>query len=102
MNFDYAASLTRVRDARNKRSRVNITKKFIETLRRENRSLPMFDVYREMQQQHSSVSDDCYSNQLLRMHCSNEASRGRVAKRVNGNGNCLFNSASVALIGMLL
>lgn len=100
MSFDYAASLTRVRDARNKRSRVSITKRFIETLRREHRSLPMFNVHSEMQKQHSSLSDDYYSNQLLRMHGSNEASRGRVAKRVNGN--CLFNSASVALIGMLL
>ena len=85
MSFDYAASLTRVRDARNKRSRVSITKRFIETLGREHR----FNVHSEMQKQHSSLSDDYYSNQLLRMHGSNKASRGRVAKRVNGNGNCL-------------
>lgn len=99
MNFDYTASLSRVRDARNKRSRVNITKKFFDTLRRENIQLPMFDVNKSLVNSYASLRDDSYSNELLRSHAPNDSVRQLVAKSVNGNGNCLFNSASVALIG---
>ena len=100
MSFDYSAALTRLRDARNKRSRASISKRFIEALRREHRDLSVFDADRIMKQPHSSVQNDRYSNELLRDNAPrNVALQGLVAKSVNGNGNCLFNSASVALIG---
>ena len=85
MSYDYAASLSRVRDARNKRSRDKVTNNFSDTLRREHRSLPMFDDNIERQQEHSTTEDDQYSNQLLRVYNSSEVSRGLLAKRVNGN-----------------
>ena len=97
-----------MRDSRNKRSKVNIiTKRFFDTLKRENKSLPMFDANRSLVRPYASLHDDRYSNEMLKRHAPNDGAdvadngiRGLVAKSVNGNGNCLFNSASVILIGI--
>ena len=99
MSFDYSSALARVSDARSKRSRAKITKKFIDTLRCENRDMPMFDADKLMNQPHSAVKDDCYSNELLRRHAPNFDVQGLVAKYATGDGNCLFNATSTSLIG---
>ena len=101
MSFDYFAALNQVRDgdARSKRGRGDISRKFIEALKREHRYLPMFDTDRAINQEFSCLQDDRTSNELWISHAQNNFSQRLVAKCVNGNGNCLFNATSVALIG---
>ena len=101
MSYDYRAALTVIRDARKKRGKVTLTKKFFDTLRVINHALPAssFNGSLNMIQPHSAVSDDIISNELLRQHVGREIAQDRVAKTVRGNGNCRFNSTSVALIG---
>jgi len=85
--------------ARGKRK--TITTKFIQTLSRENRSMPSFSIPLPATpvQQQVILQDDPYSDRLLIEYGPLEATVGHAAKFVTGNGNCLFNSASVALIG---
>ena len=42
--FNFSASLVRIRDARSKRGRTSISKKFFDTLRKENMWIPEFNV----------------------------------------------------------
>jgi len=98
MNFDYFNSLARISAARSKRSRSCITKRFFDTLRRENSEIPEFEMDRLLVSDH--ISDDLYSDRLLSEFGPHEVGHRRRAKKVTGNGNCLFNAASVALIGM--
>ena len=101
MSYDYTAALTVLRDARRKRGKIIVTKKFFDTLKVANQALPLPSFYTDLivAQPYACVCDDKYSNELLR-HVHQDIAHGRVAKTVTGNGNCLFNAASVALIGM--
>ena len=101
MNFDFSDALRRIRDARSKRKKVSDTKKFFDTLRHINIAMPVFDAnkFSGGSQLYVSARDDDYSNALLQEHGPLDTVQGRVAKMVTGNGNCLFNSASLALIG---
>lgn len=99
--YDYSVALTVIRDARKKRGKVSLTKKFFDTLKVVNREIPassFYDILHQVQP-HSAFGYDYISNELLRQHISREIGRGRVAKSVKSDGNCLFNSVSVALIG---
>ena len=96
--YDYANALGRLRDARCKRG-VRPTKKLIEAVSKVNRSIPPFNEAVVMVQPHSATPDDTYSTLLLKDRGPADVARERVAKLVRGNGNCLFNSASVALTG---
>lgn len=99
MSFDYGSALDRIRDARSKRGKVCFTKKFIDTLKKVNRVLPMFNSRVQLLQPYSETEDDRYSNYLLAQHCRPDLAQALVAKRVTGNGNCVFNSASLSLTG---
>ena len=101
MSYDYSAALTVFRDARRKRGKNIVTKKFFDALKVVNETLPLslFHANLIVVQPHAFICDDVYSNELLRQHVHQDISHGRVAKTVTGNGNCLFNAASVALIG---
>src|SRR5271169_2595204 len=102
MSYQYRAALTVIRDARKKRGKITLTKKFFDTLRVVNQALPAssFCDTLNMIHPHLAVSDDIISNELLRQHVDREIEQDRVAKTGRrGNGNCLFNSTSVALIG---
>src|SRR5271155_3451636 len=103
MSYDYSVALKVLRDARRKRGKISLTKKFYDTLKVINQTLPMCLFYTNLTlvQPHEFICDDSYSNELLKLHVTGDISQGRVAKTVTGNGNCLFNSASVALIGKL-
>ena len=92
MSFSYKAALVCLRDARSKRGRNIVTKKFIDTLKVINRELPMFDVNTPVIDNYSQITDD-YSTQLLQ-----QGLVAGVAKQVSADGNCLFNAVSVALI----
>jgi hypothetical protein len=93
-----------LRDSRKKRGQKDLTKKFFDSLKSIDQVLPMngFSSHITMVQPHSTIENDGYSNQLLHLHASPGAATGRIAKRVSANGNCLFNSASVALIGEVI
>jgi hypothetical protein len=95
--YDFTIALTRMRDSRSKRGST-ITKKFISTIHRKNIALPS-SIFNDalLLSQPLRAADDDYSNYLLQVH--GPALVGRVAKQVTSNGNCLFNSASVAIIG---
>ena len=103
MDFDYDSALTVLGDARSKRSKISLSKRFFDTLRKVNGSLPpsSFNTNLDIVIPHASLRDDSCSNELLRQHVSQDflQLQGRVAKCATGNGNCLFNSVSVALIG---
>ena len=101
MSYDYSAALTVFRDARRKKGKIIVTKSFFDTLNVVNKALPLpvFHTNLIVVQPHISICDDVYSNELLRQHVRHDIAHGRVAKTVTGNGNCLFNAASVALIG---
>jgi hypothetical protein len=94
--YDYGGALKLMRDARAKRG-TSMTRRFIDTVRKITLSLPMYDICPKIVKEYNLTADDDYSNALLRKHGPFEA--GRVAKYVNGNGNCLFNSVSLWLIG---
>ena len=100
MAYDYFQSLRCIRDARNKRSRGNLSKKFFDTLRQENVKLPSFNRNIGLVRPYSLTPDDVYSNSILneQVHLARD---GMVAKSVTGNGNCLFNAVSLALIGKI-
>ena len=95
----YKTSLLALSSARKKRGKISLTKKFFNILKIVNQALPEFDANQSVLQPYTNTADDEYSNTLLKDYSPTEAGRGRVAKHVSGNGNCLFNSASVALIG---
>ena len=101
MSDIYSTSLMLLRDARKKRGKIELTKKFFDTLKCVNQVIPMnrFHEVIQTQQQHETRDDDAYSNKLLMEHSPLDAVPGHCAKVVSSNGNCLFNSASVALIG---
>ena len=101
MSYDYSAALTSLRDARRKRGKIIVTKKFFDTLKVVNQALPLSSFYKDFTvvQTYACICDDKYSNELLRHHVHGDIAHGRVAKTVTGNGNCLFNAVSVALIG---
>ena len=96
LQYDYSGALHLMRNARAKRG-TSMTKKFIDTVRKVNISLPTYDTSPEMVKEYRFTANDDYSNALLEEFGPCEA--GRVAKFVNGNGNCLFNSVSLSLIG---
>ena len=101
-DYDYRGSLCLLRDARKKRGKVELTKKFFDTLKKVNRELPTFAVWSDLPLASTiAAKEDVYSNQVLREHAPGVAGGRRVAKLVSGNGNCLFNSASLSLIGRL-
>jgi len=102
MSFDYSESLGRLRDARTKRKRVSLPKRFFEVTREVIKAMPCLNTYAAELHEYADVENDHYSNELLRAHAPSELSQRRLAKRVTGNGNCLFNSVSVALTGKLL
>ena len=99
MSFDYSAVLIVLRDARKKRGKTFLTKKFFDTLRVVNSALPLSISQLVLTHPYEAIPDHKYSNDLLELHVSLDIRRGRVAKTVTGNGNCLFNSASIALVG---
>ena len=101
MDYDYLGALGLLRDARCKRKNSIVTAKFIEAVRRVNKSLPMLDDHVDLScSLAEEIEDDCYSTALLRKFGPHESSvLNRVAKCVQGNGNCLFNSVSVILTG---
>ena len=93
----YKAALICLRDSRSKRGRNIVTKKFIDAVKVVNRDMPMFDA--SLTTASSSIASqttDLYSNELLKKH---SLTRHGVAKEVKGDGNCLFNAVSVALVG---
>ena len=92
--FDFTSSLRRIQDARAKRG-TKVTRKLINALSRENHDMPSFNHH--VMILNADVPDDDYSNELLTRHGT--LFEERVAKWVTPNGNCLFNSASVALAG---
>jgi len=100
MSFDYSKSLACISAARSKRGRISNTKKFFDTLAKENRIIPSFDSDRSIAGE--NITDDLYSESLLKDYGPLDAGRGRKPKMATGNDNCLFNAASVALIGMLI
>ena len=93
----YKAALTCLRDSRSKRGRNIMTKKFIDAVRIINRDMPMFDAsLTTASSSFTSRTTDIYSNELLKKH---SLTGHGVAKEVTGDGNCLFNAVSVALVG---
>ena len=101
MSYDYSAALTSLRDARRKRGKIIVTKKFFDTLKVVNQTLPLSSFYKDFTvvPPYACICHDKYSNELLREHVHGDIVNGRVAKTVTGNDNCLFNAVSVALIG---
>jgi len=98
MSFNYHRVLQQIRDARGKSKKG--TKKFIAALNRIDQAMPNYcntDFF--SRDQNLAHQDDLYSEGLLMRYGPLEEAVGRAAKLVTGNGNCLFNSASVALIG---
>ena len=99
-SYDYVTSLECIKKARSKKG--YISRKFIQILNRENIAMPNFNADVTMCRSHEHVPDDVYSQLLLMQHGPLQATVDRAPKFVSGNGNCLFNSASVALIGRTL
>jgi hypothetical protein len=94
--FDYSAALSRVAESRNKRS-CKATKKFYHTLNNVNLSLPESTIHLRKGLDAVGMPDDIISNQFLQQY--GPVQSGLVAKRSSGNGNCLFNAASIAISG---
>jgi hypothetical protein len=102
MDIVYKTALDMIRDARKKRGKISFTAKFFDTLKKVNRLLPSFNTsYKPLRRAPPLVDDDIYSTELMRAHAPWAVVRGRVAKWVNANGNCLFNAISLALIGKI-
>ena len=83
MNTDYRAALDLLRDARKKRGKKTLTKKFFDRLRVINRDLPPFAHTQTVLNIHASnsLADDAYSNELLRSQ-GHDYGEGRIAKTI--------------------
>lgn len=101
MSFDYRRSLGSLRDARKKRGKIELTKKFFDALTITNREMPFYVPPTQLLHPYASIEDDTYAAMLLLTYGQRELidDEGLRAKRATGNGNCLFNAVSLALIG---
>ena len=103
MPYPYAAALSCISSARNKRGRNGATDRLFTVVRGVHQQLPAYKLVSldddELARRHASIQDDITSTTILRQFGPMSEVRGCVPKRVNGDGNCLFNAASVALIG---
>jgi len=72
--MDYSKLLERMRDARSKRSKSIITKKFFDTVRQENGALSWFDANLSLVRPYTSLADGVYTTVILTMHEPRSAS----------------------------
>ena len=103
MTYDYVSSLSRISSARNKRGRNAATTRLFETVTEIQKELPAFKLLTfnddNVAQRQALLQDDLISITLLETYGPFHVAREWIPKQVKGDGNCLFNSASVGLIG---
>ena len=96
--YDYCRCLREIKNAFGKRGG-GVTKKLLKVLGTENAAMPLFKCINVIGDRPNNQTDG-YSTSILQQYGPVELrQQGRVALAVNGDGNCLFNSVSVALIG---
>ena len=94
--YDYGKALRRLK---NNRSKVGYepTKKYIAALSKICSGMPYASFDDDYRVIHTELLDDVNSNSLLSLF--GPIHDGRIAKSVTKDGNCLFNSASLAMKG---